>query len=551
MTHDSDTLVEIENLVVRFGDVGPNRVNGISLKIKRGECVALVGESGSGKSVTARTITGQPGWRAKVSADTLRFAGQNILALNETAWSHIRGARIGFVMQDALGSLDPLRTVGKEVGETLRLHTTLTRKDREAKVIELLRSVGVPEPELRAQQYPSQLSGGQRQRALIASAIACDPELLIADEPTTALDAAVQGQVVRLLESLRRPDRAMLIVSHDLAVVAQLADRIAVMYQGSIIEEGAAQRILEAPQHPYTRGLLHAARALHASSNVIPLAPVQPPKSAREAVPVVIRASHLAKTFPGPDQHRRAAVRDVSFTLAAGETLGIVGESGCGKTTVARMIVGLETPDSGTVELKGRPWSGLKESERRAARKRIQVVFQDPLASFDPRYTVGRVLDEAIEVAGTRDRNERLDRAEELIRLVQLDPSLLARRPIELSGGQRQRIAIARALAPEPDVLICDEPVSALDVYVQAQVLDLLSDLKTRLNLSCLFISHDLGVIQRISDRVLVMHGGLVVEEGPVRDVFAAPRHEYTRKLIDAILPVSSGRNSHRKLAHA
>ena len=551
MSRGAEPLVEIENLVVRFGDVGPNRVNGISLKIARGECVALVGESGSGKSVTARTITGQSGWRSQVSADVLRFDGRDILSLGEDEWARIRGARIGFVMQDALGSLDPLRTVGKEVGETLRLHTSLTRQGREEKVIELLRSVGVPEPDLRAQQYPRQLSGGQRQRALIASAIACDPELLIADEPTTALDAAVQAQVVRLLESLRRPNRSMLIVSHDLAVVAELADRIAVMHQGSIIEEGPTERILEAPQHPYTRGLLHAARALHASSNVIALAPVlkRPPES--EPAPVLISARNLAKAFTGPDHKRRSAVQDVSFDLATGETLGIVGESGCGKTTVTRLILGLEKPESGTVELRGRPWSDLKERERRAARKRIQVVFQDPLASFDPRYTVGRVLDEAIEIAGTRDRKARQARAEELIRLVQLDPSLLARRPTELSGGQRQRVAIARALAPEPDVLICDEPVSALDVYVQAQILDLLADLKTRLGLSCIFISHDLGVIQRISDRVLVMHAGLVVEEGPVRDVFAAPRHEYTRKLIDAILPVSSARNTHRKLAHA
>lgn len=547
---EDNPLVEIDNLIVRFGDTGPNRVDGISLRIRRGECLALVGESGSGKSVTARTIIGQSGWGAKVSADRLRFDGRDVLTLGEGDWRDIRGARIGFVMQDALGSLDPLRTVGREIGETLRLHTDLTRHAREDKVIELLRSVGVPEPELRVRQLPRQLSGGQRQRALIASAIACDPELLIADEPTTALDAAVQAQVVHLLESLKRPDRSLLIVSHDLAVVARLADRIAVMQRGSIVEEGPAERILRRPEHPYTRELLHAAKALHGSSNVIPLAPVLKPLPERHSSPL-ISVRNLAKSFDGPDRARRSAVRDVSFDLAAGETLGIVGESGCGKTTVTRLIVGLETPDAGSVELLGRPWSELKERDRRAARKRIQVVFQDPLASFDPRYTVGRILDEAIEIAGNHDRRSRPGRAEELIRLVQLDPALLGRRPIELSGGQRQRVAIARALAPDPDVLICDEPVSALDVYVQAQILDLLADLKARLDLSCLFISHDLGVIQRISDRVLVMKDGLVVEEGPVRDVFAAPRHAYTRALIDAILPVEAERGPIRRHVHA
>ncbi|MET0179630.1 MAG: ABC transporter ATP-binding protein [Novosphingobium sp.] len=538
-------LVEIENLVVRFGDRGPNRVDGISLKIHRGECVALVGESGSGKSVTARTIIGQPGSGAKVSADALRFDGRDILRLGDRDWRAIRGARVGFVMQDALGSLDPLRTIGREVGETLRVHSRLDRRARDAKVIDLLRSVGVPDPELRARQLARQLSGGQRQRALIASAIACDPELLIADEPTTALDAAVQAQVVRLLESLDRPDRAMLIVSHDLAVVAHLADRIAVMQHGSIVEEGPAATILRAPAHPYTRELLQAARALHASSNVIPLSPARA-EPRPQGSPPLIAAHDVAKSFEGPDRARRGAVNGVSFALHAGETLGVVGESGSGKTTLMRLALGLETPDAGTITLRGRPWSGLKERERRLARKRIQVVFQDPLASFDPRYTVGRVLDEAIQMAGAHSRKARIVRAEELMRLVQLDPALLARRPIALSGGQRQRVAIARALAPRPEVLVCDEPVSALDVYVQAQILDLLADLKARLNLSCLFVSHDLGVIQRISDRLLVMKDGLVVEEGPVRQVFAAPRHSYTRALIDAILPVSAERSLKR-----
>ncbi|MGF7154358.1 dipeptide ABC transporter ATP-binding protein [Novosphingobium gossypii] len=536
-------LVDIRDLTVRFTETGPARVSGISLSIRRGECVALVGESGSGKSVTARTIIGQTGPGARISADAVRFDGQDTSSFTETDWRQVRGDRIGFVMQDALGSLDPLRTIGQEVGEPLRLHTSLGRRARQEKVLDLLRSVGVPEPELRVLQRPSQLSGGQRQRALIASAIACDPELLIADEPTTALDARVQAQVVRLLETLRRPDRAMLIVSHDLAVVARLADRIIVMNHGHIVEEGPAARILSAPDHPYTRELLAAARALHASSRgVVPLRLVRPP----EGEPIV-ETRRISKSFVGPDKRSRAAVNDVSFTLRSGETLGVVGESGSGKTTLTRLVLGLEQPDAGEVRLRGKRWRDLSGAERRTQRKKIQVVFQDPLASFDPRYTVRRVLEEAIAVAGTERDLDRAERARELLELVQLDTSVLDRRPIELSGGQRQRVAIARALAPKPDVLVCDEPVSALDVYVQAQVLDLLADLKERLRLSCLFISHDLGVVRRIADRVLVMKDGVAVEQGGVEEVFARPAHPYTRALIDAVLPV----DPNRSLEHA
>ncbi|HIQ17441.1 MAG TPA: ABC transporter ATP-binding protein [Novosphingobium capsulatum] len=546
MTESLDTkpLVEIENLTVRFADSGPPRVNAISLVIHRGECVALVGESGSGKSVTARTIIGLSGPGAQVSASRLRFDGQDIRHLGKAPWGRLRGGRIGFVMQDALGSLDPLRTVGAEVGETLRLHTPLDRKARAARVIELLRAVGVPEPELRVRQRPGQLSGGQRQRALIASAIAADPDLLIADEPTTALDAAVQAQVVRLLETLRRPDRSMLIVSHDLAVVARLADRIAVMQQGRIVEEGPADRILAQPIHPYTRELLAAARTIHASHALAappPEAVAQPvppaPERPAAAVPV-LEGRDLAKAFVGPDARRRAAVAGISFHLHAGETLGIVGESGSGKTTLTRLILGLEQPDSGSVLWRGQDFAALPQAQRRVERRRVQVVFQDPLASFDPRYTVRRVLDEALAVAGEDTAGGRA--ARQLLQWVQLPPDVLDRRPIELSGGQRQRVAIARALAPRPEVLVCDEPVSALDVYVQAQILDLLADLKARLGIACLFISHDLGVIRRISDRVLVMQAGEVVEHGPVETVFAAPRHPYTRALIEAILPVEA-----------
>lgn len=539
-------LVEVENLHVRFGHDGPAVIKGISFNLYRGECLALVGESGSGKSVTSRTLVGLTGHRSTLQADRLQFDGDDLRHFNERTWRNIRGRRVGFVMQDALGSLDPLRTVGAEVAEPLKLHGNFTKQQREEKVIALLRSVGMPDPESRLRQYPHQLSGGLRQRALIASAIACNPELLIADEPTTALDAAVQAQVLDLLESLRTPDSAMLIVSHDFAVVSRLADRVAVMWHGEIVEQGPLDAILHDPQHPYTKSLLAAVSSVQkrgparqkiavAEDGHLISVPTELPAGVINKHPIVVECNNLTKVFFGADGVKRIAVSEVSFALRKGETVGIVGESGSGKTTLTRMVLGLETPNIGNVRLRDRIWSELTADEQRAERKRIQVVFQDPLASFDPRYTVERVLAEALGVAGYTDVEKTRARAIELLHLVRLDQSYLHRRPIELSGGQRQRIAIARALAPEPEVLVCDEPVSALDVSVQAQILDLLIDLKDRLGLSCLFISHDLGVIHRISDRILVMKDGVVVESGGVHEVFENPQHLYTQTLLSAV----------------
>ncbi|HEY5753396.1 MAG TPA: ABC transporter ATP-binding protein [Chthoniobacterales bacterium] len=523
-------LVEVENLRVRFGRNGPLVVKGISFVLNRGECLALVGESGSGKSVTSRTLVGLTGHRSQIHATRLRLHGQDLTTFSERKWRQIRGARVGFIMQDALGSLDPLRPVGQEIAEPLRLHSQLTRRQRDEKVIDLLRSAGVPEPEIRARQYPHQLSGGLRQRALIASAIACGPELLIADEPTTALDAQVQAQVLDLLASLRSQNSGMLVISHDFAVVSRLADRVAVMRHGVIVEQGPTEAILHDPQHSYTKSLLAAVASVHGKGRRVSKISA----AATDPGPVV-EAKTLTKTFTGPDAKKRTAVSDVSFALRRGETLGIVGESGSGKTTTLRLVLGLENPDTGAVQLRGKEWSSLSGKEQCAERKRIQVVFQDPLSSFDPRYTVERVIGEALEVAGYKNRAKRRARVIELLELVRLDESYLRRRPIELSGGQRQRVAIARALAPKPEVLVCDEPVSALDVSVQAQILDLLSDLKERFGLSCLFISHDLGVIHRVSDRVIVMKNGVIVESGEVCEVFARPQHEYTRVLLNAI----------------
>ena len=532
-------LIEVSDLQVRFGQ-GVPVLKGISFTVQQGECLALVGESGSGKSVTSRTLAGLTGAHAQLQASRLAFAGQDLRQFDERAWRRVRGAQIGFVMQDALGSLDPLRPVGKEIAEPLQLHSELNREQRQARVLELLRAVGVPEPELRARQYPWQLSGGLRQRALIASAIACNPRLLIADEPTTALDATVQAQVLSLLESLRGDSTAMLIVSHDLAVVSRLANRVAVMHNGVIVEQGSVEAVLQDPQHPYTQYLLKAGAAVHfRRPQAAKLAAVAPPVVETSAP--LLQVQQLSKAFKGPDGAMRTVVDKVSLQLHKGRTLGIVGESGSGKTTLTRMILGLEAPDSGAIQIKGRPWLQLDDQEQRTLRRSIQVVFQDPLSSFDPRYTVQRVLYEALQVAGHL-RAQWRPQAVELLKLVRLDESLLERRPLELSGGQRQRIAIARALAAQPQILVCDEPVSALDVSVQAQILELLDDLKQRLGLACLFISHDLGVINHVSDQVLVMKDGVAVESGAVRDVFDRPQHPYTRALLDAIPHLESGR---------
>ncbi len=529
-TRTSTPLAEVEGLAVAFGS-GADRVEavrGVSWRLDPGECLALVGESGSGKSVTARTLVGLPGEGAQVSATRLRVLGEDLLGLGEGRWRELRGRRVGFVLQDALASLDALRKVGAEVGEPLRLHGVRSRAERTERVRELLASVGVPEPELRAAQYPHQLSGGLRQRALIASAIACDPELLIADEPTTALDATVQRQILDLLGTLKHAGTGLLLISHDLAVVADIADRVAVMRAGEIVETGPTREVLRDPRHEYTRALLAAV-----PSSRRPVALPAPPPEAPAAVVV----ENVTKRFARPDGGTHTAVSDVSFAVSRGTTLGIVGESGSGKSTTARIVLGLERPDAGRVLVHGKDWSTLPRREVQAERRRIQVVYQDPLSSFDPRYTVERVISEALPALA---RPARRARVLELLDQVGLRPEHARRRPLELSGGQRQRVAIARALAPEPDIVVCDEPVSALDVSIQAQILDLLVELQRRLGVSYLFISHDLGVIRQVSSRVLVMKDAEIVEQGPVDEVFDRPRHPYTRRLLEAIPDVAA-----------
>jgi peptide/nickel transport system ATP-binding protein len=532
-------LVEVEDLHVSFrtrhGVI--DAVRGVSLIIRPGQSVAIVGESGSGKSVSARALVGLVGGDSHVRAARLDVDGRDVRDLPERRWRGLRGRRIGFVLQDALVSLNPVRTIGTEIGEALRTHDVVPRERVRERTVELLRDVGVPEPELRAAQRPHELSGGLRQRALIASAIAAEPALLIADEPTTALDVTVQAQILALLAERRRTGTGLLLISHDLAVVSQVADHVLVMKDGVIVEQGPTRQVLDDPRHDYTRQLLAAVPVEHArGTRLSPSSHGAKSTQARARTggEVVLEAQGLLKRFAIGRHQRLTAVDDVSLRLHAGETLGIVGESGSGKTTAARLLLGLEHPDAGTVEIDGTGWAERSARSQRELRRRIQVVYQDPLGSFDPRYPVGRIIEEPLRVIGA-SRPERRDRVLELIAQVGLTGDVLDRRPRELSGGQRQRVAIARALAPRPRVIVCDEPVSALDVSIQAQILDLLADLQADLGVAYVFISHHLGVIYHVSDRVMVMKGGQVVETGDVETVFRDPQHEYTQALLAAV----------------
>jgi peptide/nickel transport system ATP-binding protein len=542
-------LLTVDNLRVSFGRNDPrgSAVKGVSFTLDQGRCLAIVGESGSGKSVTARSLVGLSGKNSFVHADKLSFLGHDLTGLLDRGWQRLRGRHIGFVLQDALVSLDQLRPVGKEVGEGLRLHGMAgTRTELTERVVELLKLVGVPDPEVKARQLPHELSGGQRQRALIASALALDPELLIADEPTTALDVTVQAQVLSLLEETRTRGKTLILITHDLAVVSRMADEVIVMRHGEVVERGESAQIFSEPRHEYTRRLLDAVPSAHSRGSR--LAPASAPRlsipaqvAIREARPrmagLLLQAKGLVKRFRGPDKAWRTVVRDVSFDLAPGETLGVVGESGSGKSTVARMAMALEIPDEGEILLNGAPWTSLPEKQRQPRRRDISIIYQDPLGSFDPRWTIERIIDDNIP----DDEPDRRGRLSELVDLVSLATPYRSRRPLELSGGQRQRVAIARVIAGRPKIIVCDEPVSALDVSIQAQILDLLGDLRRELDISYLFISHDLGVVHHLSDTVLVMNQGEVVESGDADDIFLRPRHPYTKRLVAAVprLPVA------------
>ncbi|WP_415394304.1 dipeptide ABC transporter ATP-binding protein (plasmid) [Rhodococcus globerulus] len=536
----TEPLVDVRNLRVRFpaGSRSVSAVDGVSFTIDRGQSVAIVGESGSGKSVTARSLVGLIGGSAIVESDSLTVDGTDTHGFNDRQWRRLRGRRVGFVLQDALVSLDPLRTVGAEIGEVLRTHHIVDSKEVYARVLELIADVGIPNPELRVHQYPHQLSGGLRQRALIASAIAADPVLLIADEPTTALDVTVQAQILRLLAQRKAEGTALLLISHDLAVVSRVSDYVYVMKDGVFVEHGPTREVLNDPQHPYTRQLLDAIPAAHArGTRLSPGSGTSSQIRTRATISdsVVLEAKNLTKHFQLSNHSRLRAVDDVSLQVRGGETLGIVGESGSGKSTVARLLLNLETPDEGTVSVAGDQWDKLTARESRKLRQRIQVIYQDPLSSFDPRHSVGRIVEEPLLAAGGISRLERRRRVIEQLEQVGLTADHLNRRPSQLSGGQRQRVAIARALTTRPEIVICDEPVSALDVSIQAQILDLLADLQAELGIAYVFISHHLGVIYHVADRVLVMKDGKAVETGTVDQIFDDPHDDYTRTLLAAV----------------
>lgn len=505
---DLDPVVRVRNLRISFPGVPGDVVSGVDFDLHRGEILAIVGESGSGKSVTTRSLVGLAGEGAQVRADRFDLFGEPALENTERRWRGIRGKRIGLVLQDALASLDPLRTIGQEIAESLG--TNGKRRERDTRIEELLRSVGIPDPEVKRRQRSFQLSGGQRQRALIASALAGDPDILIADEPTTALDVTVQAQILELLVEQVRGGRSMILVSHDLAVVSQIADRVLVMNDGRVVEHGPVRDVIDRPSAVYTRALLAAVpdRLPRKDSTLAP---------AREPI---LRATGLTKTYRVLGEPF-VALQDVSLEIHHGRVLGVVGESGSGKSTVARIVTGLTEADSGTIEFDGGPG-------------RIGLVAQDSVGSFDPRYRVGEIIGESARLV-TSSRVERDARVRELLETVHLPADAAQRHPRELSGGQRQRVNIARALGSRPGLMVCDEPVSALDISVQAQILDLLRELAETTDTGFLFISHDLGVIRHLCDEVVVMHRGRAVEHGTAEAVFTDPTSPHTRKLLDSL----------------
>ena len=529
-----DPLVRVRRLTVGFGTTQHRRqvVRDVSFDLHAGKILALVGESGSGKSVTARALLGLVGAGSTVEAERLEIEGQSVIGISDPQWRQLRGCRIGLVLQDALVSLDPLRPVGSEIREVLDSHQLGTRESRGRRVIEALKDAGVPEAERRALQRSDELSGGLRQRALIAAAIAGHPRILIADEPTTALDTTIQRQILDLLRAMASAGSAILLITHDIGVVAAVADEVAVMHDGGVVEHGAAAEVLARPAHAYTRTLLASLPTAKRKSAA--LSQVSEPDRRSAPPHPAILADSLSKTYRDRKGAPLRVLDDVSFTVDPGRTLGLVGESGAGKSTIAALLLGFLEPDTGHVDIMGRRWSGTSERLRRGRRSSLQMIYQDPLGSFDPRLNVGQILAGAFRAAGVKDRSDVRRRSLRLLDVVGLRAEHLSAAPAQLSGGQRQRIAIARALAPEPAILICDEPVSALDLTTQAQVLDVLATIQAEFRLACVFISHDLAVVRQVSDDILVLRNGRTVEYGPAEAICTAPTHPYTKQLFAA-----------------
>jgi peptide/nickel transport system ATP-binding protein len=527
----AETSVAIKNLTLALPKGGDRAyaVDDVSFELTEGKILCVVGESGSGKSMCAHALMGLLPDTVIAEAGEIAFKGENLLNLDEDRWLALRGRHIAMVFQEPMTALNPLMRIGDQISEMFEAHDLLTPKARKQKALDLLREVGLPDPEASMRAYPHQLSGGQRQRAMIAMAFALEPAVLVADEPTTALDVTTQAQILKLIRDLqRRRNMAVMFITHDFGVVADIADRVVVLQHGKVVEQGAAADVLHRPQHPYTRALLAAVPTM------------QPPKRApladrSKAVEVI----GLDKTYVSSGGWFRKprivqAAKEVNFDILQGETLGLVGESGSGKSSVARLVMRLIAPDQGTVRLGDTDFTAISGKALRKERSRIQMIFQDPFASLNPRRKVGNIIADGPIAHGT-DPDVARKRAGELLGLVGLNASAIERYPHEFSGGQRQRIGIARALALEPEILVADEAVSALDVSVQAQVLKLLEDLKTRLGLSMLFITHDLRVAAQICDRIAVMQRGSIVELKPAAALFSAAEHPYTRELLAAV----------------
>lgn len=524
-------VLTVHDLAVRIGR--REIVRGVSVTVEQEQTVGIVGESGSGKSMTVLAATGlldAPG--AQVSGSSILAGGQELVGASARTLRRVHGGRIGFVFQDPGTSLNPLLTVERQITESLETHKHQTRRQARTRALELLEAVGLPEPQNRLRSYPHQLSGGQRQRVMVAIALACDPELLIADEPTTALDVTTQAQIIELIRDLQRDfGTAVLWISHDLGVVGEVADTVTVLRSGEVVEQASVDQIFDEPREAYTRELLGARPVLGGTG---------PPAPAPDS-PVLLDVEGLDIRFPVSTPSGRSvvhAVKDLSFRIRRGATLGLVGESGSGKSTVASALTGLVAPESGSAALGGTDVLNVPGAQQKTVRQRISLVMQDPFASLNPRMPVGTSIAEPLVVHRlVTDRTKRDARVGELLDAVGLSAAFASRYPHELSGGQRQRVNIARALAVQPELLILDEATASLDVSVQAKVLDLLLDLQRDLGLTYLFIGHDLAVIERVSHDVLVLRAGECVEYRPAAELFAAPEHEYTRALLAAIPP--------------
>ena len=526
---ESDTLIEVRDLAVEFvtGELKQRVVENVSFSIKRGETMALVGESGSGKSVTAHSILRLlPYPLARHPSGSIHYAGQDLLKLDENKLRNIRGNRIAMVFQEPMTSLNPLHSIGKQINEVLALHKGLTGKAATTRTLELLELVGIPQPHKRLKAYPHELSGGQRQRVMIAMALANEPELLIADEPTTALDVTVQLKILELLKELQaRLGMSMLLISHDLNLVRRIAHQVCVMQRGQIVEQASCEQLFKAPQHPYTQELLGA----EPSGKPVDVPAGEP----------LLEVDDLRVWFPIKKGLLRRtvdyvkAVDGIDFRLPRGQTLGIVGESGSGKSTLGLAILRL-LGSQGAIRFQGQALEGLSQHEVRPLRRQMQVVFQDPFGSLSPRMTVGMIVGEGLRIHRMGTEAEQEQAIVDALLEVGLDPETRHRYPHEFSGGQRQRIAIARALVLKPALILLDEPTSALDRTVQRQVVELLRTLQAKYNLTYLFISHDLAVVRALSHHLIVVKEGQVVEQGPADAIFAAPQHIYTQQLLEA-----------------